>query len=285
MRTAAFEGSGVTLSATVRGDDRDPMVVFLHGGGQTRHAWDHAAGRLAADGWCTVALDLRGHGESGWAADGDYTVDAFAADLAAVAATLPTAPVLVGASLGGIAALLAQGRAPEPLARALVLVDVAARLEPDGIDRIRAFMTERPDGFATLDEAADAIASFNPHRPRPASTDGLRRVLRRRPDGRWTWHWDPAFMWWTDAGGTVRTRPATDPDLLEAAARSVTVPTLVVRGQHSELLSTAGVDHLLDAIPGSRFADVAGAGHMVAGDRNDAFTDALVQFLGELQAA
>jgi pimeloyl-ACP methyl ester carboxylesterase len=283
MTEIRLPGAGLELVATARGHDDDPIVLLLHGGGQTRHAWEGTATALADRGWRTVAVDARGHGDSDRAPDADYGIDAFVADLEAVVGALSSTPVVVGASLGGLTALVAQSRSR--LASAIVLVDVAARLESEGIDRIRDFMTARPDGFASLEEAADAIAAYNPHRPPARNLDGLRRVLRQRPDGRWIWHWDPAFMWPRDADGTTGRRTPTDPDLLASAARSVRVPTLLLRGRRSDLLSEDGAHHLLELIPHARYVDVAGAGHMVAADRNDAFTAALVDFLGELQRA
>jgi pimeloyl-ACP methyl ester carboxylesterase len=90
-------------------------------------------------------------------------------------------------------------------------------------------------------------------------------------------------MWWATPEGTTITRPPTDPALLETAARSIRIPTLLMRGRHSDLLSEAGARHLLEVLPGARYVDVSGAGHMLAGDRNDAFTDELVSFVGSLQ--
>ena len=140
-------------------------------------------------------IDLRGHGESEWPADADYSLEAFADDIRAVAAALDEPPVLVGASLGGSASIIALGTPPELDARALVLVDVAPKIEQEGVTRIGAFMVEHmEDGFASLDEVADAVAAYNPHRPRPTDLSGLKKNVRQRDDGRWVWHWDPRFI-------------------------------------------------------------------------------------------
>src|SRR4249919_249197 len=158
-----FSGrDGNRLVADVAGDAGGPPVVLLHGGGQTRHSWGTTLGALADKGWRAYAMDLRGHGESEWAADGDYTLDAFAGDVLAVSRTLDAPPALVGASLRGIASLAAIGEHPDQnVARALVLVDVAPRIEVAGRDRIGAFMAERMDvGFGSLDEVADAIQRY-----------------------------------------------------------------------------------------------------------------------------
>jgi non-heme chloroperoxidase len=277
--------SGVGLVADVGGPEGAPPVVLLHGGGQTRHAWRGTLGDLAARGWRVLSVDLRGHGESDWDDEGDYSIDAFADDVAAVARALPQPPVLVGASLGGISSLLAIGEADdqEAVARALVLVDVAPRLERDGVQRIGDFMTAHLDeGFASLDEVADAIAAYNPHRPRPTDLTGLEKNLRRREDGRWVWHWDPRFVRGRFGAPDETRSTMTDPVRLQAAARAIRVPVLLVRGRMSDLLSEEGAQELLRLVPHARLADVAGAGHMVAGDRNDLFTAAVLDFLDDL---
>jgi non-heme chloroperoxidase len=270
---------GLALAADAWGDPAAPPVVLLHGGGQTRHAWGGTAEALAREGWHAVAVDLRGHGDSGWSPDRDYSVEAFVTDVRACAAHFTSRPVLVGASLGGIAALIAEGEATDPLCSALVLVDIAVRIEPEGALRIIEFMKARPEGFANLDEAADAVAAYLPHRERPRDLSGLARNLRQGADGRLRWHWDPAFL---EPGRGPR--PGQDTARLERAARALRVPTLLVRGRLSDLLSEAGARQFLALAPHARFADVSDAGHMVAGDRNDLFTDAVVSFLRAVEA-
>jgi pimeloyl-ACP methyl ester carboxylesterase len=278
---------GNRLAADVAGEPGDPPVVLLHGGGQTRHSWGTTLGALARKGWLAYAVDLRGHGESEWAADGDYTLDAFAGDVLAISKVLDAPPALVGASLGGIASLAAIGEHPDvAVARALVLVDVAPRMEEQGRMRIGAFMAEHMnDGFASLDEVADAIQAYNPHRPRPSDLGGLAKNLRHGDDGRWYWHWDPSFIG-GKLGGADETRASlVDPVRLKQAALGLTLPTLLVRGRVSDLLSEEGAQELLELVPHAQMVDVAGAGHMVAGDRNDLFNDAVVNFLETVRLA
>ncbi|MHB1518801.1 MAG: alpha/beta fold hydrolase [Acidimicrobiales bacterium] len=265
---------GVQLVADVRGESSDWPVLFLHGGGQTRFAWGTAAESLAARGWRTVTIDLRGHGESDWAPNGDYSFTAFGADCMAVIDALGSPPVLVGASLGGLSALLAEGTSDRIVSSGLVLVDITARANPEGIARIEAFMRSGADGFATLDEAADAIASYTPQRGRRFNPDGLKKVLRAR-NGRWYWHWDPAFI--------NREQTEVVPDrllgLLDVAMDNIRVPTMLVRGMLSDVVTQEGVDDLLGRIPGATLVDIDGASHMIAGDRNDLFSEAVVSFL------
>jgi pimeloyl-ACP methyl ester carboxylesterase len=274
-RRVTFDvAEGLRLVADAHGDPAAPPVVLLHGGGQTRHAWGGTAAALAHAGWYAVALDLRGHGDSDWAPDGDYRLESYAADLRAVAATFGRKPAVVGASLGGLAAIIAEGEVAEPFAAAVVLVDIAPRTQEKGVSRIISFMTANPDGFASLEEAADAVAAYQPHRPRPKDLNGLRKNLRQGPDGRYRWHWDPRMI-----SGERRMNATRDPDRLERAARNLRVPTLLVRGRMSDVVSEEDARAFLAAVPGARYADVSGAGHMVAGDQNDPFTTAVVDFL------
>lgn len=278
--TLRFEGfEGVEIAADRRGDPSDPSVLFLHGGGQTRHSWGRSASAVAERGWCAWTLDLRGHGESDWAPEGDYRLHSFASDVLAVVDAVGGRPPIVGASLGGLTALKLMGDLAPGAASGLVLVDIVPRMEQVGTDRIRDFMVDRmTDGFATLDEVADAVAAYNPNRDRPPDPEGLRKNLRER-DGRFYWHWDPAFIQQQPDRGPAE---LADHDLLMGFALRVDEPILLVRGRMSDVVSEEGAREFLDAVPGTGFVDVGHAGHMVAGDRNDAFTDAVVGFLDGL---
>jgi non-heme chloroperoxidase len=277
-RPITFRGAdGLTLRADARGDVAAPPVLFLHGGGQTRHAWGGTAEALARDGRLAIALDLRGHGESDWApGDAPYRLERFAADLRAVVAQLGRLPALVGASLGGLTSLLAVGETEAPIATAAVLVDIAPRIEPEGAQRITRFMIGRPDGYASLEEVADAIAEYTRHRSRPRDLASLQKNLRLGANGRWHWHWDPRFM------GADGPAEIVDRERLFAAARRLAHPTLLVRGRESDILSDEGVREFLSHLPNAQYVDVGGAGHMVAGDRNDAFTEAVRSFLARV---
>jgi pimeloyl-ACP methyl ester carboxylesterase len=277
----SLPGRDVVLAAdrwTPSKDGRRPSgsLVLLHGGGQTRHSWDRSARQLAAQGWQAITVDARGHGDSGWAPDGDYSTDALVADLRGLVATLADKPVLIGASMGGLTSLVAQGEHGD-LARALVLVDVVPKVEPAGVKRILEFMTGAPDGFGSLDEAAEAVRAYNPHRKQTGSLAGLQKNLRLGQDGRWYWHWDPAFM-------RIEDEPGRDLGHQRAreAARRITVPLLLVRGQQSDVVSPEGVEELLELVPAARYVDVSDAGHMVAGDDNSVFSASVGAFLDEL---
>ncbi len=255
-------------------------MLLWHGGGQTRHSWGRTARILADHGWRALTVDLRGHGDSAWSPEGLYDLDHFAADVTNVARGFDSLPALVGASLGGVASLAAVGEADRPLARALVLVDVAPRVEAAGRERITQFMRANVEGgFASLEEVADAVAAYNPHRPRPADLSGLRKNVRQRRDGRWFWHWDPRFLRVTDDEGGEPRASGINAERLEAATRRLELPTLLVRGRQSDLLSEKGAESFLALAPHASFVDVEGAGHMIAGDRNDMFNDGVTDFL------
>jgi len=257
-------------------------VIFLHGGGQTRRAWDRTAKRVAGAGMRALTVDLRGHGESDWSPRQHYSFADYGDDVAAIVGQarerFGDRPTVVGASLGGLSSLVAEVRRG-PLADALVLVDIVPRMNPDGVARIQGFMGARmTEGFATLDEAADAIAGYLPHRKRPRSLDGLRKNLRLDADGRYRWHWDPAFL------NGQRNVNAGARELLaevESALPKLHLPILLVRGMESELIGADVARDFVETLPNGSYVDVSGAGHMVSGDRNDAFCDAILDFLGE----
>jgi pimeloyl-ACP methyl ester carboxylesterase len=269
-----FEGAGVTLVADAIGSPGGPPVLFLHGGGQTRQSWGRALQEAARRGYRAISLDMRGHGESGWSPDGVYGMDRFGDDVRRVIETLGRPPVVVGASMGGLTGLLVAATPPPPVA-GLVLVDVATRLEPEGTKQIAGFMMSAPEGFASLDEAADAVSAYLPHRTRPKDTSGLMRNLRLREDGRYHWHWDPAFT------RLSSDTPRPPPTFFDDAARALKVPTLLIRGGNSRVLSLEGARAFLNLVPHAEFIDVAGADHMVAGDANDSFNKAVFAFLDQ----
>jgi pimeloyl-ACP methyl ester carboxylesterase len=273
--------TGARIAASLGGIG-GPPVLLLHGGGQTRHAWSGTARRLSASGFRTISVDQRGHGDSDWIADGAYSFSAFADDAAALAGQIAVShgmkPVAVGASLGGIASLLALERsAPNPCFNGLILVDIVPEMDPLGVAHVQGFMRAKAaEGFATVEEAADAIAAYLPHRPRPKSLDGLRKNLRQTDDGRWRWHWDPRFL-----DGPRPVAHGWDKVALELdnALKSLTIPTLLVRGASSELVTEEAAQRFLAQVRHAKYANIADARHMVAGDKNDAFGGAVVDFL------
>ena len=281
-RRTCVGANDVELVADAHGNPDDPAVLLLHGGGQTRRSWGSAAQALANEGFYAVNADLRGHGESAWDPTGDYSFAAQMADVEAWCLMLRQ-PAIVGASRGGLAGLWTEGtRAADglpPAGSCLVLVDIAHRSEAEGVERIVGFMRSNPHGFASIEEAADAVADYLPHRARPASTDGLARNLRRGDDGRFRWHWDPQFM------SEARPRSSVDFDRFATHARQLRLPVLLVRGGRSDVLSVETADEFLSLVPHAEYAYIGDAHHMVAGDDNDAFAATVVEFLGRVVRA
>src|SRR5882757_3145774 len=273
QQSKTLPGSGIRLVADVVGPANAPTLLFLHGSGQTRQSWGRALDEAVKRGYRAVSLDLRGHGDSDWSPDGKYSMDGFVADVRQAVDHLGDAPIVIGASLGGIIGLLIAATPPPPL-RALVLVDITPRVEMSGAKEVIAFMESAPNGFASVEEAADAVSAYLPHRERPTNTNGLKRNLRLR-NGRYYWHWDPAIR---QMSRDVESKFA-GPNPLESAARALTVPTLLVRGGRSRIVSETGVREFLEMVPHAEFVDISGAHHMVAGDANDAFNEAIFDFV------
>jgi non-heme chloroperoxidase len=276
----SFEGAeNIILKGQTWGNPQNPAVILLHGGGQTLHSWGDTAQCIAEAGYYAIAYDARGHGNSGWSKEVNYGGDFLVEDLKALLKTLPQKKALVGASMGGITALLMQGESKEKYVDAIVLVDIAPKVEQKGIERIFTFMSANLHGFANLEEAAEAVASYLPNRPRPKDTERLRKNLRLKEDGRYYWHWDPALLkkWMS----TTAEEKIKNQNRLMKAAKNLSVPTLIVRGGMSDVVSEQVMTEFLDAVPHVRSIDVSGAGHMVAGDSNHIFTKAVLDFLKE----
>jgi pimeloyl-ACP methyl ester carboxylesterase len=264
---------GLRIAGDSWGDPSGPLVLLQHGGGQTRHAWKGAGETLAKAGYHAVAFDARGHGDSAWDPDGHYGQDIMVEDLKCVVAALGNRrPALVGASMGGGTSLVAVGE-DHVDATALVMVDMAPHIEPEGVAKIHAFMNQNPEGFDSLEAVAKAIASYQPHRERPRKLDGLGKNVRLGSDGKYHWHWDPKFR------GAARLDLAKRQLRLEACGRRLTLPTLLVRGGMSDVLTEEGAREFLQLCPHAEYVNVTGAAHMVAGDRNDIFGNAVIAFL------
>ena len=273
---------GLRLVADAYGPVDGPPALLLHGLGQTRQSWGLAAAKLGGQGWRAYAVDQRGHGDSDRSAAGAYAHADVAADVLALCADLQQPPLIIGASMGGVAALVAQGTVDTQLFRGLVLVDITPDIDVEGARRIITFMSVNPDGYADLDEAAEAIAAYRGPERGKASSRGLSRVLRQGNDGRWRWHWDPRIL-------DARSGWLADPKLAEAylermragmtaGVHKLDVPTMLVRGGSSDIVTREAAEALLEMIPHAKFVDVADASHMVAGDRNDIFSAAVLDF-------
>ncbi len=266
---------GVVLRGDVGGMLGAPAVILMHGGGQTRFSWSGAMKALVDAGYYVINYDARGHGDSDWSKTGDYSLPFRALDLKTVIAELVPSGVpvaYVGASLGGATSMWALTEGERPAA--VILVDIVPNPDPVGVQKIRDFMQANPNGFANYDEAADAIAAYNPNRPRYSDHRGLDKNLRLRDDGRYYWHWDPLILGrkLDDDVGEFKTT-------VDGLKKVQDVPILLVRGLNSDVVNEQGITELKSAMPNLELYDVEGAGHMVAGDRNDAFNQGVLSFL------
>ena len=275
-----FKGhQDIKIAADVWGSNNQELVILLHGGGQTRHAWGDTGKKLAEAGYHSVALDLRGHGDSEWHADGDYSIRAYKDDLVSIINEIGRPARLVGASLGGMASLLLAGdEINSDLCTALIMVDIGIYPDPVGSDRIVSFMLSGEGGFNSLEDVAKSISDYLPHRKKPKDLEGLKKNLRLKDDGRYYWHWDPRF---------IRRRPDSQDregyfDLQLKAAEKVTIPTLLIRGALSDVVTMEDVDYFLSVISHAKFVEIEKAAHMIAGDRNDIFAEEAIKFLKSL---
>ena len=256
---------------------RQNRLIFTHGFGQNRLSWGTTALRLAAAGWPGLALDGRGHGDSAWSADGAYELDHFVLDLTALARAYTAVdggkPILVGASMGGLLALLAQAEAD--IFSAIILVDVTPRWEAAGVSRIFDFMRAHPNGFASLEEAAAEVSRYLPHRD-PKNPERLRGHLRAGSDGRLRWHWDPRLLEHIPKA-SERYIPR-----LEAAASLVRCPVLLLSGGKSDVVSKSTIASFQALVPHAEHREISDATHMIVGDRNDQFSAEIESYLGSL---
>jgi len=278
LHTVGFRGD---KNLTLVGDEwnrgaasaaEHPTILMLHGGGQNRFSWKNTGQVLADQGFHVIALDARGHGDSDRAPNAEYTVDALSRDVLAVLDQIGRPVVLIGASMGGLTSILVSQLAGPQKVSKLVLVDVVPRVEQKGAARIHDFMVSHVHGFETLEQAADAISEYLPHRKRPRNLDGLKKNLRHR-NGRWFWHWDPAFL------KPINDDPFVRAEELEQAAIDLTIPILLIRGKLSDVVSPEGVQEFLAKVPAAEFVELSDAGHTAAGDDNDAFSAAVVSFV------
>lgn len=268
----SFPGDGVEMVADAYGDPTAPPVCFFHGGGQSRRSWAGSARRVASAGYYGLSFDLRGHGDSSWAVDGDYLLEAYGRDVEAIVASLARPIALVGASRGGQSALVGGSRRPD-LVGLIMLADVAPQMVDTGVDNIRDFFRASDGGFASLEEAAEAL-HHHLGQPRLPNVSGLAKSMRKQGN-RLFWHWDPRST------SPEFLHPSSEGDALLAAAQRVTTPVVLVKAELSEIVSDDSVATFQRLTPQLQVEIANGVGHMFTGDRNDAFAERLLHHLGE----
>ena len=267
--------SGVRIAASVWGKEEHPLVILLPGGGQTRHAWNRTGEQLGQAGFWTLALDTRGHGDSDWHPNGDYSLVSLVDDVKTVVTQLGKPAAIVGASLGGILGIsIAGDEKTKSLCWALVMVDIGIYPNASGAQEIVDFMRSGSDGYASLDDAANAVSEYLPHRKKPPDNTGLEKNLRKKKDGRYYWHWDPAFLDTRDDEINEKYKHKR-----RVFAENLSVPTLLVQGAMSNVLTDDEVEDFMTTVAHAEFAKIDNAAHMVAGDRNDIFASRAIEFL------
>jgi len=272
MQVRRFTRAGApTLVADIGGEPGDAAVVLLHGAGECRHVFASLARNLIAAGRFVVTLDLRGHGDSEFAADGDYTLDAYVGDVTAVVSDLSVSALLIGHRLGG---LIAIGAAGSGKVSGLVLIDAGFGQVGDERQRIRSLLTSAADGYADLSEASVRIASQHPSLARQAI---LSRLLRLGEDGRWRWRHDPQAI---HGPAERRVDLGRDVPRIESALGSLGAPALLIRTGASGLLSQAEGERLTRVLPTLQYADLSAAGSV--GQAAERLAQTITEFLDRI---
>jgi len=263
---------GLRLATDIAGDPWRPRLIFIHGGGQSRRSWRRALRAMADVGFSVVSFDLRGHGESDWAPDGDYSLDAHVRDLTAIVRAMPSKPSIVGASMGGRVALQTAAELGPELLQALVLVDLTPKLDQKGTQRIWSFLQASANGFDTIEEAADTMEHYA-EREVGRNYFRLRNSIRIGDDGRIYWRWDPK------AAHEDHLSPSGIEERLAESSAKLEIPTLLVRGTLSDLVTDECVTHFRRCQPKAEVFDIVGGGHLMKTQRLDVFCCATIDFI------
>lgn len=263
------------------GPSAAPLVIALHGGGQTSYMFEELGSALHRR-YHVIAPDLPGHGESTPLEDPmTFTREALTATIPPLLDAFGAGPAsFVGASLGGILSLTLAAADPERV-HAIALIDVGHKLEADGVRRIVEFLSKH-ESFGSLEDAADAVAEYAPQRGR-VDPNRLRRNLRQREDGRWVWKHNLGRLTAERLGQEDWESSIVD-GLDEELAR-IAVPVLVLRGAASDVLSSDGAAEIAAKLPDARVVEVSNAGHLAAGDNPGTTVDLITSFLHEVMPA
>jgi esterase len=252
-----------------------PVVLCLHGITQTAHSWDEVAAELSNE-YRVLCLDQRGHGDSDWAPDGDYTRQTQAADIDAITDALGLSRfLLAGMSMGGINSITFTARHPDKV-RALIIVDVSPEVQARGVQNIRSFI-QASDELDSFEEFVERAHQFNPRRSLDNLRSRLSHNLKQLPNGKWTWKYDKALR---SPGRGFQASALLN---LWEDVRAIRCPTLIIKGGESDILSGESAEKLQVAIPNSRLVVVPGAGHSVMGDNPSGFVAAVREFLRGLE--
>ena len=269
-----FDTGEIVMNYLTWGNGNGPPVFLLHGWAQNARSWDYTALSLCGQ-YTVISVDARGHGDSTWATDGDYSAEAHQRDLDALFDHLDSkAVILIGFSMGGRSAYMSASRRPD-LVRALGIVDVGPVNKRIGGRRIEQFV-QLTDQLDSIEEFIDRIRAYNPRRSPQEIRDTLVHKVRQRPDGKWTWKYDPALR---DPDRPLQPLPSEDAwKYLE----DIKCPTLLVRGKNSDVLATKTANEMVIRMRDCTMVEVGGAGHPVAGDNPRAFIKLIKRWLDKV---
>ncbi len=250
------------------GDPGQPPVLLLHGGNQSSHSWDLVSLHLA-DRFHVFALDQRGHGDSEWSQDLDYSIDAMVADAAAFVADQALGqPIVFGHSMGGRVTLSAALAHPD-LARALVIVDMGPEISSEGAKTIQNFVIRNIE-FDDLEVFLDNVVKYDPFRSRVHIERTVKYNVLRRVDGKYISKVDH------------RRIPVPNRDLTLEQMRGLDLPVLIVRGAQSNILEADAAVRFAQALPQGKLVTVSDTGHNVHSGNTAGFLDAIAPFLSHL---
>lgn len=281
MPVSRYADIGLRLHYLDWGSEDKPWLLCLHGAAQNAHMWDFTALALCTR-YRVIAADQRGHGDSAWAPNGEYDRASYVGDVGSFVDHMGMEKLtLVGLSMGGSNSVAYTATHPGKV-RALVVVDVGPEPAPAGGRAVNNFVTQR-DVLDTYEEFVQRVIEYSPFRPEWQIRGSLRHSLMQRPDGKWTWKYDPALR--DPARRAQRQAAREDPASRWELWERITCPTLIVRGQQSDVLSQDVANRMLERNPNSRLVEVPNAGHRVPGDNPVAFEAAVLAFLDEVDAA
>jgi pimeloyl-ACP methyl ester carboxylesterase len=253
------------------GEPGRPQVLLLHGGNQSSHSWDLVSLHLA-DRYHVFALDQRGHGDSEWNRELDYSIDSMVHDAAAFIADQGLdRPIIFGHSMGGRVTLSLATEHPG-IARALVIVDVGPEISEEGAKTIQNFVVRNLE-FDDLDEFLDNVERYDPFRTRQHIERTVKYNVLRRADGKYVSKVDH------------RRIPTRNRDLTLDHVKALTCPVLVVRGEQSNILTADAAQRFADALPHGRLVTVPRCGHNVHSGNTSGFLDVIGPFLAELDGS
>ena len=258
------------------GNPDNPPMLLLHGFAQTCHSWDFVALGFS-DNYRVIVLDQRGHGDSDWASDGDYSPETQQKDISGVVNELGLANfVLMGLSMGGRNSFTYAAKNAGKV-KALVVVDAAPQNMQQGTQNIRSFV-QQDDELDSVDAFVERVLQYNPRRDPQQVRGSIMHNIKELPSGKWTWKYDRALR---SPGRRMGSDPETEKRLW-GYLETLQCPTLLVRGGGSDIVAMDTADRMHQAIPNSRLATIDGAGHLVMGDSPSGFQSAVTDFLASL---